>query len=217
MSNIPVVIHMPSGSSPALPRGRLIFSLDATASREPTWNIACDLQSKMFREAAPIGRLDVQLVYYRGGECRASKWCESGDQLAHLMSKIECDAGFTQLGRILKHTLREHRMAPVQALTFIGDAMEEQIDELAGLAGELGRAGLPIFIFQEGRDPAVRKAFRLLALRSGGEYFEFDPKKSRAVDQLSAQLNAVARLAVGDAAALQSIAGTAALEDRRHD
>src|SRR5262247_1762928 len=54
-------------------RGRLIFALDATMSRQPTWDTACRLQADMFREAAAIGGLDVQLVYYRGlAECRAS-------------------------------------------------------------------------------------------------------------------------------------------------
>jgi hypothetical protein len=203
MSNAPVVIHMPSGGSPALPRGRLIFGLDATASREPTWAIARDLQAQMFRAAAPVGRLDVQLVFYGGDSCRASKWLSSGDELAQLMGKIACNAGATQIGRVLDHVLREHEMAPVQAVTFIGDAMEEKIEEVAAMAGKLGALGVPIFMFQEGRDAAVRKAFRLLALRSGGACFEFNPDTSRAVDQLSAQLNAVARLAVGEADALQ--------------
>ena len=79
--------------SPALPRGRLMFALDATASRAPTWAIARELQAKMFREAAPIGKLNVQLVYYRGDECRTSKWVSSGEQLAHLMNRINCEAG----------------------------------------------------------------------------------------------------------------------------
>jgi hypothetical protein len=95
-----------------------MFALDATASREPTWAIARDLQARMFREAAPVGRLDVQLVYYRGDECRASKWCQSGEQLAQLMNRIDCEAGTTQIGRVLGHALRETEKATVQALTF---------------------------------------------------------------------------------------------------
>jgi hypothetical protein len=90
-------------------------------------------------------------------------------------------------------------------LVFIGDAMEEEIEELATMAGKLGTLKVPIFLFQEGRDSAVRSAFRLLALKSGGAYFEFNPNTSRAVELLSEQLNAVARLAVGDAKALQNI------------
>jgi hypothetical protein len=201
--------------SPALPRGRLMFGLDATASRAPTWAIARNLQAKMFLEAAPIGRLDVQLVYYRAYECRASKWASSGEQLAHLMNRIECRSGCTQIGHVLAHALLEAEKAAVQALVFIGDAVEESVEELAALAGKLGAAGLPIFVFQEGRDPAVRKAFRLLALKSGGAYFEFNPNASRAVEQLSDQLNAIARLAVGDVEALQRIGAAAVLTDQR--
>ena len=200
------VIHMPN-KSPALPRGRLIFALDATASREPTWGIARELQAKMFREAAPIGKLDVQLVFYGGDKCQKTKWVSSGEQLAQSMGKIRCVGGYTQIGKVLQHVLAEHAKAPVQAVTFIGDACEEEIDLLAGLAGECGSRGIPIFVFQEGRDPKVRKVFRLLALRSGGVFFEFNPDTSRAVEQLSEQLNAVARLAVGDAEALHRLAG----------
>jgi hypothetical protein len=41
--------------SPSSPRGRLIFALDATASRQPTWDTACELQADMFREAGTVG------------------------------------------------------------------------------------------------------------------------------------------------------------------
>jgi hypothetical protein len=215
MNSTTPVSRPASQTSLALPRGRLMFGLDATASREATWTIACELQAGMFREAAPIGKLDVQLVYYRSDECRASKWCQSGEQLTQLMKQIDCATGHTQIGRLLRYALRENERAAVQALVFIGDAMEEQIDELAALAGDLGRVGMPIFIFQEGRDSAVRSAFRLLALKSGGAYYQFNPDTSRAIEQLSEQLNAVARLAVGDVEALERIAGTAALRDQR--
>src|SRR6516165_9100346 len=85
-------------------RGRLIFALDATESRQPTWDIACELQAEMFQEVAGIGGLDVQLVYYRGArECRASGWVSDGKTLAKLMAKIECHSGYTQLGRVFAH------------------------------------------------------------------------------------------------------------------
>jgi hypothetical protein len=213
MHNIPSVTQ--TSEAPALQRGRLIFGLDATVSRTPTWELARELQANMFRETAPIGQLNVQLTFYRGDECKHTKWVSSGEELAQLMLKIQCVSGVTQIARVLRHTLSENEKAAVQALTFVGDAMEEQLDELAGLASQLGRQGVPIFMFQEGRDPTVRSAFRLLALKSGGEYFEFNPEKPRAVEQLSEQLSAVARLAVGDAKALDGIGRMAALIDRR--
>jgi hypothetical protein len=125
------------------------------------------------------------------------------------MNKISCVAGETQIGRVLKHTLNEHSKAAVQALTFIGDALEEAIDPLAGLAGQLGAQGVPLYIFQEGRDARVRGAFQTLATLSNGRYFEFNPDTPQAVEQLSGQLTAVARLAVGDSTAM------AALTDQR--
>jgi hypothetical protein len=128
----------------ALRRGRMIFPLDATASRESTWGVARELQAEMFRETAPIGHLDLQLVYYRGEKCRASEWVDSGEVLAQLMNRIECEAGRTQIGRVLQHALRENDKAPIQAVTFIGDAMEESIEELAAKASELGKKKIPL-------------------------------------------------------------------------
>src|SRR3954447_24921536 len=85
-------------------RGRLIFALDATMSRQPTWDTACRLQADMFREAAAIGGLNVQLVYSRGlGECRASGWVAEADKLADLMSRIDCRGGHSQIGKIIAH------------------------------------------------------------------------------------------------------------------
>src|SRR5215208_2456294 len=112
-------------------RGRLIFALDATMSRQPTWDIACNLQADMFREAAAIGGLDVQLVYYRGiSECRASRWVSDAQQLAALMQKIDCRGGHTQIGRVLIHARTENERNKVRALVFVGDAMEEKLDDL---------------------------------------------------------------------------------------
>jgi hypothetical protein len=190
MTNQPVILM--HDRPPALSRGRLIFGLDATASREATWDIARDLQAKMFRDAAPIGQLECQLVYFRGHECRASKWVSDGNRLAQLMKLIECQGGFTQIGRVLTHVLNETEKAKVEALVFIGDAMEENLKELANAAGELGARGVPIFAFHEPRLPPagpcetiadVRKAYRLLAMKSGGSYFEFNPEKPQALER----------------------------------
>jgi hypothetical protein len=195
------MLHMPSGN-PALPRGRLIFAVDATASREHAWNIARDLQAQMFIEAGSVGILNLQLVYYQGTFCRASKWASRGEELAHWMSTIQCETGPTQIERILRHALREHEKAPVQGITFIGDAMEEDLGVLGALADELGVAGVPLHMYQEGNDAVVRKAFRLLALKTGGTFSAFNPAVTQTIERLSAQLNEVARAAVVSVAAI---------------
>ena len=72
-------------------RGRLMFALDATASRQPTWNQACHLQADMFKETAALGGLDIQLVFYRGfAEFRASEWFGEAAGLLKYMSAVTC-------------------------------------------------------------------------------------------------------------------------------
>jgi hypothetical protein len=186
-------------------RGRLIFALDATMSRQPLWDTACTLQADMFREAAAIGGLDVQLVYYRGlGECRASRWVSDARHLGSLMEKIDCRGGHSQIGKILSHTRRETERQKVQALVFVGDAMEEPIDDLCASAGALGLLGVPAFMFQEGSDPVAEQAFREIARLSRGAYCKFDPGSAA---QLAELLRAVAAYAAGGLKALANLRG----------
>ncbi len=162
-------------TGPSGTRGRLIFALDATMSRQPTWDTACKLQAEMFQEAQAIGGLDVQLVYFRGlSECRSSKWVTEPKALAALMEKIDCRGGHTQIRKILAHARRETEAARVQALVYVGDAMEELVDDLCARAGELGLLGVPAFVFQEGGDPAAEQAFREIARLSRGAYCRFN-------------------------------------------
>src|SRR5262245_51539773 len=107
-------------------RGRLIFALDATASREPTWDMAAQLQAEMFKEAAKIGGLDIQLLYYRGSdEVEHTRWLSDPHDLMVRMSAIRCVAGTTQIARVLKHIKAENEREKVNAAVFVGDACEE--------------------------------------------------------------------------------------------
>src|SRR5437764_3256697 len=91
-------------------RGRLIFALDATASREPTWDRACHIQGEMFEATAALGGLDVKLVYYRGfDECKAGRWMASAAELHRVMRSVSCVGGETQIERVLAHALSETR------------------------------------------------------------------------------------------------------------
>lgn len=184
-------------------RGRLVFALDATMSRQPTWDSACALQADMFREAASIGGLDIQLVYFRGlGECRASGWVAGSEKLASLMSGIDCRGGHTQIGKVLSHARQEHAKQRVQALVFVGDAMEESIDDLCVAAGELGILGVPVFMFQEGHDAIAEGGYREIARLSRGAYCRFDTGSARELGDL---LRAVAAYAAGGIKALSNL------------
>jgi len=186
-------------------RGRLIFALDATMSRQPTWDTALRLQGEMFEEAGKVGGLDIQLAYFRGfNECRASRWVGDARGLRDLMTGITCRGGHTQIGKILTHARRETGKKKVDVLVFVGDALEEKIDDLAAKAGELGMLGVKVFIFQEGRDPVVERGFREIARLSGGAYARFDVS---AADELRQLLRAAAVYAAGG---LKALAGSGA-------
>ncbi len=184
-------------------RGRLIFALDATMSRQPTWDSACRLQADMFREAAAVGGLDIQLVYYRGlAECRASPWVAEAGRLGALMERIDCRGGHTQIAKVLAHARRENDARKVAVLVFIGDAMEESLDDLCAAAGELGLRNVKAFMFQEGYDPVCEQAFRVIARLTGGAFCRFAPG---AAHELADLLRAAAAYAAGGMKALTAL------------
>jgi len=184
-------------------RGRLAFALDATMSRQPTWDLACKLQAEMFEEAGAIGGLDVQLIYFRGlRECRASKWNSDPARLGEIMAGIACQGGHTQIGRVLEHVRAESKTAKVNVLVYVGDAMEEPVDDLCALAGELGLLGIPAFMFQEGGDPVAENAFREIARLTKGAWCPFD---AGAASQLRELLRAAAAFAAGGHKALSDL------------
>ena len=188
---------------PAGRRGRLLFAIDATASREPTWDMACQIQSEMFSSTDDLGGLEVQLAFYRGfGEMKVTPWLESPDELVRRMIKVRCLAGRTQIRKLLSHALKESNQQKVDALVFVGDVVEEDIDELGHQAGQLGLVGTPVFIFHEGGEPVSRNAFQQIARLSGGAYCSFDAGSGQ---QLRELLAAVAVFSAGGRRALADL------------
>lgn len=206
------VRSMPPASSGGK-RGRLIFAMDATMSRQPTWDRALQTQAEMFEEAGRIGGLDVQLVYFRGfRECRSSKWVSDPAALARLMTSVDCRGGNTQIKRVMNHILKQARSGKVDAVVYVGDCMEENIDALCQKAGEIGLLGVPMFMFQEGHDLLAERAFREIARLTRGAWSRFSASSP---SQLRKLLAAVAVYATGGRAALKDYSQGAGGDARR--
>ena len=181
-------------------RGRLAFIIDATASRQPTWDSACQIQTEMFRTVEKVGKLNVQLSYFRGlCEFCSLPWVSNSLALKKQMSGVQCQAGHTQTQRVMKHLLDETRQKPISAGVYIGDACEEPTREIYKLAGQLGVHKTPIFMFQEGTDVATAEVYKSISRLSGGAYCRFD---SASADILADLLSAVAVYAAGGKNAL---------------
>lgn len=181
-------------------RGRLIFAMDATASREPTWDRACHIQGQMFEETAALGGVEIQLCFFRGfREFRASEWLHDSSTLHRKMAAVTCAGGMTQIERVLRHAIAETKRRKVHALVLVGDCMEEDVDRLCHLAGELGLLGVPAFVFHEGFEPIAARAFKEIARLTRGAYCAFDASSAQ---QLRDLLSAVAVYAAGGRKAL---------------
>jgi len=185
-------------------RGRLIFALDATASRQPTWDRACRIQADMFDETAALGGLEVQLAWYRGlGEFQAGAWVARPSALRDAMADVTCASGKTQIGEVLAHAEREAARGRVQALVFVGDCLEEPADTLLALAGRLALRNVPVFLFHDGDDPTARQVFEQIARLTRGACCRFDANSAQALRDL---LAGVAVFASGGRTALKALA-----------
>ena len=139
--------------------GRLVFALDATMSRQPTWDQACHIQAEMFQEAGRIGGLEIKLVYFRGfGECRASRWFDQSSDLARAMGGIACQGGRTQIRKVLTAALKAAGNEKIAALVYVGDCMEEDVDHAcATRPASWACLGVPVcFSSRKGSDAGGR-------------------------------------------------------------
>lgn len=170
--------------------------------------MARGLMGDMVREVTKVGRLELQLVYFRGGadsrqECSASNWTTDAGQLASMMSAIKCRAGCTQISRALSHAKKEVEKTKVGAVVLVGDACEcvmDPLDVVAGLAGDLKALGTPVFAFLEGNELEAEKGFRKIAEQSGGAFGRFSTGSAK---QLGDLLRAAAVVAARGVTALQ--------------
>jgi len=187
-------------------RGCLLFGLDATASRQATWDQAAHLTARMFDAADEAGGLALRLCFFRGfREFRAGPWHREAAPLQRAMATVRCAAGHTQIERLLRFALEETRAERISGLVLVGDACEESLDRLVGVAGELGLMGTPVFAFQEGHDRAASEAFAGIARASRGAHARFD---GAAAARLADLLRAVALYAAGGREALERLGRT---------
>ena len=181
--------------------GRLLFAMDATASRQSSWDTASRIQGQMFSVASGLGGLEIQLAWYRGfGEFYVSPWLRDAARLLKIMTSVSCFAGETQIRKVLTHAIQEARKNKLNAVVIVGDAFEEELDRVSALAGELGLLGIPVFMFHEGDAADSGRAFQHIARLSKGAFCRFDASSAGSLSNL---LRAVAIFAAGGAAVLE--------------
>lgn len=175
-------------------KGRLVFVLDLTGSREHSLKQARIATAAMFDSIKRIGALAVKLIYYRGNdECRESGWHDDPAVLSRSMARFSCDTGMTQIARALRRTLSAAEK--LSCVVFVGDQCEENAEELAGVAVLLGKKNIPLFVFHECADDnerslAAKPLFKRMAAASGGAYSEFKPDSGGTLRELLSSVGA---------------------------
>ena len=172
----------------------------STASRAPTWALACSLHAELFAAARDAGNIAVQLAYYGGLDFHTTDWSATPSALLERMLDVRCVGGRTQILRLLRHVSEEARRHPLRALVFIGDCFEEDADQAIIAAGELAVFGVPAFIFQEGSEYGAGEVFGNIARLTGGAHVPFRPGSA---DDLRNLLRAVATFASGGRGGLE--------------
>ena len=186
--------------APKQRRPRLVFGIDATASREPAWQAARETTNALF-DALP-GQLDVALAVHGGSELHTfTGFTSQPGELRDTAAGIVCRAGGTRLVEVLA---RSRDAGDVRVVVYIGDVFEEDADEAAAVADTLRLRGCRVVILHDrgqapAYDPSV-EVFQDIARRTGGAVLPFD---ARSKGKLREILEAVATLAVGGVKLLQ--------------
>jgi len=186
---------------------RLIFGLDLTQSREASLAQARIATAAMFGAIRAIGRIAMKLVYYRGTqECRESQWCADAEILCRSMLGLSCEAGATQIARLLRRVLAMEET--LSGVVFVGDHCEDNADELVALGQKLRDRAIPLFVFHECADHDQRSLeakplFRRIAELSGGVYVEFKPDSGEVLREL---LSGVAAFSAAGAKGVERLA-----------
>jgi hypothetical protein len=194
----------PPADTAAPPRPRLIFAVDATASREPAWTAARQVTDVLVK-ALP-GALDVALAVHGGSRVHTfTAFTSDANTLRDRAAGVSCVAGMTRLLPILSASLKH---PAVRVVIYIGDVFEENLLRGRQIADAMGAQRTRLIVLHDTTDPAARRdteVFWDLAKRTGGCVLPFD---AAAPGRLRDILSAVAVYAVG---------GEKLLRARRHE
>jgi len=171
-------------------RPRLVFAFDATASRADTWASAQKITSKTF--SVIPGALDVALAVHGGDSLHTfTEFSADVDEFRQHAAAITCVSGTTQLCEIMARTLDA---GGVRVLSYIGDAFEEDVDEVMGLSDRFKLRGIPVVLLADQAEDDTLAVYRAIADRTGGAVLDFRASKLRVMGEM---LVGVATLAIG--------------------
>ena len=180
-------------------RPRMVFGIDATASREHAWDTARTVTDSLF-SAAP-GGIEVALAAHGGN--RLSLFTGFHTDVAPLRraaAAITCEKGMTRLLDMAEATLQH---PGVRALVYVGDCFEEDPLRAMVLADRMRLRGIRLVVLHDLSSAAREDAhfFAVMAARTGGLVLPFD---AASLDALRDVLASLAAYVAGGTALLRA-------------
>lgn len=177
-------------AAPAARRPRLVFAVDATASREAAWASAKKITDRMF--GVIPNALDVALAVHGGDDLHTfTTFSADVDAFRKQAAAVDCESGVTRLCDIMARTLDA---GGVRVMSYIGDAFEEDADEALKLADRFRLRGIQAVMLSDGAEGKPLEVFRQIAERTGGAVLDFRAGDAALMGEL---LAGVATLAIG--------------------
>ncbi|MCZ4262315.1 hypothetical protein O4G76_15855 [Limimaricola sp. G21655-S1] len=140
--------------------------IDATGSREHSWEQAQTAQLRMFKDLAGLKALQLRLLEFGGGKLSDYGWQGDALKVAKKMTAVRCRQGLTQFIPALEAFANDK--TKTDALILIGDAFEECSNVVLMPTCTLRNRGSRVFCFREGDDPVAASAFNSIAEATGG-------------------------------------------------
>jgi hypothetical protein len=202
-------VHRPDTALNLPDRGCLGMVIDATASRDASWNAAKKIQRQLFARVSGDNRMVLRLVVMRGGGFKDYGWHTDGEKLGSLIDRMQTDSGNTRIVDSLRAFIREPGGHKPAALILVGDCCEEKNADVLNAARELSQNGIRVYAFHEtvggttdrrANNSNAENLFRQVAAITGGAFAKFGNGMP-----LADLCNAVAAYCAGGEEALKAL------------
>jgi hypothetical protein len=185
---------------------RVMFAVAGEANDDLIWDRLSGI------EAGPVS---IKVAYF-GREVApphrpfiSTRWAADADDFQALMdhARTRCVCGcYIDIDDILAEAVREARHRPVQAVVIIGDNFHGSREDVLAHAEQLRAAGTRLFLFRQSSQRAIPDDdFRVLAEKTNGAYYEFNPSVERVAERLPRLFETVIHCAIGGPAALKAL------------
>ncbi len=147
----------------------ICFVIDATGSRQHSWQQAQRTQAEMFDAVKSAGNLKLSIVCHRGNRVSDLGTFATPADAKRSMAAVSCEAGNTEIIGSLKAAMGKKP----STIIMIGDCFEENFGDLQQVCSKLAAEQIRVYAFVEGNDPNGQHAYKMAADLTGGIFQPF--------------------------------------------